>query len=69
MIRRGPPGINPSTLIAAGLLSAAFFEIVRRFWHSSFVANDTVHGVWLGACVGLEIVGLMLLRRRRAARL
>jgi hypothetical protein len=69
MIRHVTPGINPSTLIAAGLLSAAFYEIVLRFWQSSFLANDTVHGVWLGACFGLEILGLMLLRRRRSARL
>jgi uncharacterized protein (TIGR00369 family) len=52
-------------LVAIGLLGIAGYEVALRLLHSSRLANDLIHGLWLGACIGLEILGLLVLGRAR----
>jgi len=49
-------------LVAIGLVGIAGYEMALRFLHSSLLASDLIHGLWLGACIGLEILGLLALR-------
>ncbi len=61
---------NGPILIAAGLFGIAGYEMALRVLSSSFLSLDFVHGLWFGLCIGLEILGLVLLdknRRRHAA--
>jgi hypothetical protein len=51
---------NAIRLIVAGLLGLALFQIVARFAPSSVLASDAVQGGWIGFCIGLELMGLLL---------
>ena len=65
-----PGKMNGYLLVAIGLLGMAGYEITLRLLHPSSLANDLTHGLWLGACIGLEILGLFVLgrvKRRDAA--
>ena len=57
-----------STLIALGLIGMAVYPIVVRGAHPSFLNGDAAHGAWFGVCLGLEIVGLWMLRSTRTTR-
>ena len=50
-------------LVVAGLLGYALFQIAVAFSPSSIIANDAVRGGWTGFCIGLELVGLLMLKK------
>ena len=50
-------------LIAAGLIGIACYEISIRLFGNHFLTSDFFHGSWFGVCIGLEILGLLLLRK------
>jgi hypothetical protein len=54
---------RPYVLVAAGLLGIGLYAVAIRFWHPAILSNDLVQGVWYGLCVGVEILGLYLLRK------
>ncbi len=56
---------NGYVLVAIGLLGIAGYEMALRLLHPSFLANDLTHGLWLGVCIGLEILGLFVLGRAK----
>ena len=55
--------MNGYVLGAIGLLGIAGYEMVLRLLHPPFLANDFTHGLWIGTCIGLEILSLFVLRR------
>ena len=57
--------MNGYVLVAIGLLGIAGYEMALRLLHLSFLANDFIHGLWLGVCIGLEILGLFVLGRAK----
>lgn len=52
-------------LISSGLFGIGGHEVILRLFHSRFMGNDIAHGLWFGICLGLEIVGLVLLLRSK----
>ncbi|HJV22882.1 MAG TPA: hypothetical protein VJ570_09295 [Holophagaceae bacterium] len=56
---------TPFLFVALGVLGLAGYELALRATHAPFLASDAVHGGWMGLCIGLEILGLLLLRRQR----
>lgn len=59
-------------LVVAGLFGTGLYNIVVRFSGPSFLARDSVHGAWLGLCIGLEFVGvggLAMLLKRKSSRM
>jgi hypothetical protein len=54
---------RPHVLIAAGLLGITLYAVVVRVSHPAVLANDFLQGAWYGACLGLELLGLYLLRK------
>jgi hypothetical protein len=54
---------RPYVLIAAGLLGMGLYAVAMRFPHPAILSNDFVQGAWYGVCVGVEILGLYLLRK------
>lgn len=55
------PGI---ALVVCGLLSMSAYQIMLHVQHPAMFDNDLVHGLWLGASFGLELLGLYLLARQ-----
>jgi hypothetical protein len=55
-------------LVAAGLFGMALYTIAARFGGPAFLARDSVHGAWLGVCIGLEAVGLVMLAKPKLHR-
>lgn len=51
---------HPQGLIAAGLFGMALYPIVARTGHPAVLSSDSVRGAWIGACIGLELVGVSL---------
>ena len=61
---------NGQVLVAVGLLGIGGYELIVRPLHLRLLSNDFAHGLWLGASIGFELLGLFLLgknRRRHAA--
>jgi hypothetical protein len=56
---------NGYVLVAIGLFGISGYELALRLFHPSFLANDFAHGLWLGVCIGLEIHGLLVIRRAK----
>ncbi|AHG92839.1 hypothetical protein J421_5304 (plasmid) [Gemmatirosa kalamazoonensis] len=55
----------PFALLAGGLLGAALYPVAARAGLPAALAGDAAHGVWLGVCLGLEVLGLVTLRKAR----
>ena len=55
--------LEPATLIALGLFGMAAFQFALRLPHPALIERDFVQGLWAGLCLGLELLGLMRLRR------
>ncbi len=53
---------RPHVLIAAGLLGMSLYAVATRFPHSAILSNDFIQGTWYGICLGVETLGLYLLR-------
>ncbi len=49
-----------SLFIAVGTVGIAAYQLVFRSIHSSVFAKDSVHGLWVGVFLGLEIFGIYL---------
>lgn len=60
---------RPNLLVAAGLFGIAAFSAFQRFHPPALLASDFVQGVWCGGCIGLELVGLIFLKRGQSSRL
>lgn len=56
---------NPFVLVAVGLLGLSAYAVILRLPHPALLSNDLIRGIWYGFCIGLEILGLILLRRAR----
>jgi hypothetical protein len=57
-------------LVATGLFGMALYSITVRFGGAAVLSRDGVHGAWIGFCIGLELVGVVMLaspRLRRAS--
>ena len=59
--------LNPFILVALGLFGMSTASLLPHLAQSSLVLNDVVRGVWYGLCIGLEMVGLILLHKTRRA--
>ncbi len=55
--------------VVAGLFGTGLYNTIVLSGGPSFLARDSVHGAWLGFCIGLEIVGLMMLVKRKSCRM
>lgn len=51
-------------LVFCGLLAMSAYQIMLYVPHPAMFDNDLVHGLWLGASFGLELLGLYLLARQ-----
>ncbi|WP_308921662.1 hypothetical protein [Janthinobacterium sp. J1-1] len=40
------------------------YQIMLHVQHPALIDSDLVHGLWLGACFGLELLGLYLLAKQ-----
>ena len=58
---------TPRTLLL-GVFGMGLYPILARIAHPAFLASDTVHGAWVGVCIGLGLVGLNQIRRQMQAR-
>ena len=50
--------------VSVGLLGLSGYEIILQLAHLPLLANDFVHGLWVGACIGVEILGVIILSKR-----
>jgi hypothetical protein len=50
-----------------GIVGIAIYQLVMHLPHPAFVDNDFIGGVWLGACIGIEMLGLILFGKTRAS--
>jgi hypothetical protein len=41
----------------------SLYAVATRFPHSAVLSDDFVQGTWYGICLGIEILGLYLLRK------
>ena len=60
--------IRPMAFMAAGLFSISLFLVASRSGWSIIPASDFAEGLWFGACIGLELIGLICVikaKRRR----
>jgi len=55
--------MNGLILVSVGLLGLSGYEIVLRLAHPPLLANDFIHGLWVGACIGLEVLGVIRLSK------
>lgn len=62
LLRRRFP---PQGLIAAGLFGMALYAVLVRAGHPTVLASDSLGGAWMGACIGLELIGVSLLLKAR----
>lgn len=60
--------INGHTLMLIGILGIAGYEVALHFSQSPALHADANHGLWIGAFIGLKLLGLMQLRKERAGR-
>ena len=60
ILNRNP---RPHVLVALGLLGIAAYQLALRLFHLEIMENDFIHGAWFGICLGLEILGLIILRK------
>lgn len=51
-------------LVFCGLLALSAYQIMLHVQHPAMFDNDLVHGLWLGASFGLELLGLYLLAKQ-----
>jgi hypothetical protein len=56
---------RPFAPIATGLFGLAFYMVATRPGLPTALHGDAVHGMWVGMCLGLEVMGLVLLRKTR----
>jgi hypothetical protein len=56
---------NGRVLVAIGMLGIAGYDMALHLLHSSLLANDFIRGLWVGACIGLQILGLHVLGRAK----
>jgi hypothetical protein len=54
------------TLVVIGLLGMAAYPVILRFGHPAVMENDFFHGLWMGVCVGLELLGVYRLSKNKA---
>ncbi|MDL2353720.1 MAG: hypothetical protein QFF03_00520 [Pseudomonadota bacterium] len=52
-------------LLVIGLLGIGAYPLVVRAPHPALMDSDLFHGLWLGVCLGLELTGVYMLRKRR----
>lgn len=58
---------RPLVLMAAGLFGLAGFAATTRSGAPLATATDAARGAWVGVCLGLEVLAVILLRRARGA--
>lgn len=54
---------SPYLLISIGTMGIAGYQLILRIFHPPIMAHDLFHGIWFGICLGLEILGLIYLRK------
>jgi len=54
--------VRPSVLIALGLFGLSGYTFAVQFPHSAILEQDFAKGIWVGVCIGLEVIGLVHLR-------
>ena len=60
--------INGHTLMLLGILGIAGYEVALHFSQSPVLHADLNHGFFIGAFIGLKLLGLMQLHRERGRR-
>ena len=58
------PQLRARLLVFGGLLGMSTYQIMLHVRHPALIDNALVHGLWLGACFGLELLGLYLLAKQ-----
>ena len=56
---------RPQWLVAAGLFGMALYTATLRAASPALQLSDAMRGAWVGACIGLTLVGVSLLARLR----
>jgi len=56
---------SPVLLLVAGLIGLSAYAVVTRPGSPAAQMSDAVRGVWVGVCLGLETLAVILLRRAR----
>ena len=56
---------RPLLLLSAGLLGLSAYAVATRSGAPAALAGDGVRGAWVGVCLGLEVLAVVLLRRAR----
>ena len=56
---------KPHVLVSVGMLGIAGYELILRLFHPRFMDDDFAHGFWFGVCLGLQLLGLVILRKNR----
>ena len=59
------PTLNGHTLLIAGLAGIAGYEILLHTLATPALQSDLNHGLWIGAFLGLKLLGLFELSRAR----
>ena len=48
-------------LVIIGSVGISLFLLARRFHYPAFLERDLFQGVWVGLCIGLEILGVVFM--------
>ena len=56
---------RPIVLLSAGLVGLSAYAVATRSGAPGASAGDAARGVWIGVCLGLEVLAVVLLRRAR----
>jgi hypothetical protein len=62
-LRRKP---SPLVLIAAGLIGMGLLLLAEHFHLPIARAGDFASGLWFGVCLGVELLGVIVLVRSKA---
>lgn len=52
-------------LVAIGLLGVVGYQWALHRFPSSLLADDWIHGLWFGICIGVELLGVYLVDRSK----
>ncbi|GGC65767.1 hypothetical protein GCM10011396_10980 [Undibacterium terreum] len=52
-------------VMSTGLIGLCAYQIILRVNHPAALDSDLVHGIWVGVCLGLELIGVALLKKSK----
>ncbi len=60
--------VYPMAFVAGGLLGISLFLVASRSGWPIVPASDFAKGLWFGACIGLEMIGMLWVVRAKKNR-